>query len=89
MRPVLERENNVEELNDMKIKLPIKEGDTKEIRTGALMTGMEDKIFPTGGSPTEHEFVGAEGTKTLEEWMSGKKAPQSPDGKDLPWMGRV
>jgi len=77
------------ELNDMKISLPIKEGETKEIRTGALMTDDGTRSFPTGSDFTTKSFEGAQGTDTLEEWMEGKKAPARPRGDELPWMGRV
>ena len=76
------------ELNDMKISIPLQQGPTKEIRNGGVMVDGGIATFPIGDSPTTKAFVGAQGTKTLEEWMEGKRAPAKPTADDLPWMGR-
>ena len=76
------------ELNDMKIKMPLQQGPTKEIRSGGVMVDGGIATFPIGDCPTTRQFEGAQGAKTVEEWMDGKRTPAQPSNETLPWMGR-
>jgi hypothetical protein len=67
------------ELNDMKIKMPIKQAPTKSIRDGGLMTDSGIATFPLGDCPTTKAFTGVKGL------IHGVAKI---DPENVPWMGR-